>query len=41
VMDACRGSVREHPVASLGIALAVGFVLSRLLRSRSNGDPAA
>jgi ElaB/YqjD/DUF883 family membrane-anchored ribosome-binding protein len=33
-MDACRGHVREHPVASLGIALAVGFVLSRLLSSR-------
>lgn len=41
VMDACRGSVREHPVASLGIALAVGFVLSRLLSSRSNGGPPA
>jgi ElaB/YqjD/DUF883 family membrane-anchored ribosome-binding protein len=41
VMDACRGSVREHPVASLGIALAAGFVLSRLLSSRSNGGPAA
>ena len=34
VMDACRGYVREHPVASLGIAVAVGFVLSRLLSSR-------
>jgi ElaB/YqjD/DUF883 family membrane-anchored ribosome-binding protein len=34
VMDECRGYVREHPVASLGIALAVGFVLSRLLSSR-------
>ena len=31
VMDAGRGYVREHPVASLGIALAVGFVLARLL----------
>jgi ElaB/YqjD/DUF883 family membrane-anchored ribosome-binding protein len=41
LMDACRGSVREHPVASLGIAVAVGFVLSRLLSSRSNSDPAA
>jgi ElaB/YqjD/DUF883 family membrane-anchored ribosome-binding protein len=41
VMDACRSSVREHPVTSLAIALAAGFVLSRLLRSRSNNDPAA
>ena len=41
VMDACRSSVREHPVASLGIALAAGFVLSRLLSSRSRSDPAA
>jgi ElaB/YqjD/DUF883 family membrane-anchored ribosome-binding protein len=41
VMDACRSSVREHPVASLAIALAAGFVLSRLMRSRSGSDPAA
>jgi len=34
VMDTGRGYVREHPVASLGIALAVGFVLGRLLSSR-------
>jgi ElaB/YqjD/DUF883 family membrane-anchored ribosome-binding protein len=34
VMDTGRAYVREHPVASLGIALAVGFVLSRLLSAR-------
>jgi ElaB/YqjD/DUF883 family membrane-anchored ribosome-binding protein len=34
VMDTGRRYVREHPVASLGIALAVGFVLSRLLSAR-------
>ena len=34
VMDTGRGYVREHPVASLGIALAVGFVLGRLLSAR-------
>ena len=30
-MEQCRGYVREHPVWSLGIALAAGFLLSRLL----------
>lgn len=30
----CRGYVRENPLASLGIAAAVGFVLSRLLSRR-------
>jgi ElaB/YqjD/DUF883 family membrane-anchored ribosome-binding protein len=40
VMDACRSSVREHPVASIGIALAAGFVLSRLLSARSSSDSA-
>lgn len=33
-MEQCRGYVREHPVASVGIAIAAGFLLSRLLRSR-------
>ncbi len=33
-MEQCRGYVRENPVASLGIAIAVGYVLSRLLSSR-------
>ena len=33
-MEQCRGYVRAHPVTSLGIAVAAGFLLSRLLRSR-------
>jgi ElaB/YqjD/DUF883 family membrane-anchored ribosome-binding protein len=33
-MEQCRGYVRENPVASLGIAIAAGYLLSRLLRSR-------
>lgn len=32
-MEQARGYVRENPVASLGIALAAGYLLSRLLRS--------
>jgi ElaB/YqjD/DUF883 family membrane-anchored ribosome-binding protein len=31
VMEQCRGYVRDHPVTSLGIAIAAGFLLSRLL----------
>jgi ElaB/YqjD/DUF883 family membrane-anchored ribosome-binding protein len=31
-MAQCRGYVREHPVTSLGIAVATGFLLSRLVR---------
>lgn len=30
----CRGYVRDNPVASLGIAVAGGFLLSRLLSGR-------
>jgi ElaB/YqjD/DUF883 family membrane-anchored ribosome-binding protein len=33
-MEQCRVYVRENPVASLGIAVAAGYLLSRLLRSR-------
>ena len=33
-MEQCRGYVRENPVASLGIAVAAGYLLSRLMRSR-------
>jgi ElaB/YqjD/DUF883 family membrane-anchored ribosome-binding protein len=33
-LEQCRGYVRDHPVTSLGIAVAAGFLLSRLLRSR-------
>jgi ElaB/YqjD/DUF883 family membrane-anchored ribosome-binding protein len=29
-MDATRGYVREHPLAALGMALAAGYLLSRL-----------
>jgi ElaB protein len=31
-MEQCRGYIREHPVASVGIAVAAGFLLSRLVR---------
>jgi ElaB/YqjD/DUF883 family membrane-anchored ribosome-binding protein len=33
-VDACGGYVRANPVASLGIAVAAGFLLSRLISSR-------
>lgn len=33
-MDHVRGYVRQNPVASLGIALAAGYLLSKLLSSR-------
>jgi ElaB/YqjD/DUF883 family membrane-anchored ribosome-binding protein len=32
--ESCRDYVRENPLASLGIAVAAGFLLSRLLNSR-------
>ncbi len=31
LMENCRGYVRDNPVTSLGIAIAGGFILSRLL----------
>lgn len=34
IADRASGYVREHPVASLGIAVAAGYILSRLLSSR-------
>jgi ElaB/YqjD/DUF883 family membrane-anchored ribosome-binding protein len=34
VLDQCRGYVRANPLASLGIAVAAGYLLSRLLGSR-------
>ena len=34
VLDNCRSYVREHPLTSLGIATAAGFLLSRLLSGR-------
>ena len=33
-LEQCRVYVRENPVASLGIAIAAGYLLSRVLRSR-------
>lgn len=30
-MEQCRGYVRDHPVASVGIAVVAGFLLSRLV----------
>ena len=33
-MEQCRAYVAENPVTSLGIAIAAGFLLSRLLSSR-------
>jgi len=32
--ESCREYVRENPLASIGIAVAAGFLLSRLLSSR-------
>ena len=32
--EQCRGYVRGNPLASLGIALAAGFLLSRLIANR-------
>lgn len=33
-MEQCRGYVRDNPVVALGIAIAAGFLLSRLIRTR-------
>lgn len=33
-VEQCRGYVRDNPVAALSIAVAAGFLLSRLWRSR-------
>ena len=33
----CRDYVRENPLASVGLALAAGFVVSRLVKSRGGG----
>jgi ElaB/YqjD/DUF883 family membrane-anchored ribosome-binding protein len=33
-MDTTRVYVREHPLAALGVALAAGYLLSRILSSR-------
>lgn len=34
MMENCRGYVRDHPITSLGIAAAAGFLLSRLMSGR-------
>lgn len=34
LMDNCNGYVRANPIASVGIAVAAGFILSRLLSGR-------
>jgi ElaB/YqjD/DUF883 family membrane-anchored ribosome-binding protein len=34
LLENCRGYVRDHPLTSLGIAAAAGFLLSRLLSGR-------
>lgn len=34
MMKNCRGYVRDHPLTSLGITAAVGFVLGSLLSRR-------
>lgn len=34
LMKNCRGYIRDNPVTSLGIAVAGGFLLSRLLSGR-------
>jgi ElaB/YqjD/DUF883 family membrane-anchored ribosome-binding protein len=32
-MDNCRQTVREHPVAAVGVCLAAGYLIARWLRS--------
>ena len=34
IMEDCRVYVRDNPIASLGIAVAAGFLLSRVLSGR-------
>lgn len=34
LMKNCRGYVRDNPITSIGIAVAGGFLLSRLLNNR-------
>jgi len=33
-MEKCRSYVRDNPIASLGIAVAAGFLLSRVISGR-------
>jgi ElaB/YqjD/DUF883 family membrane-anchored ribosome-binding protein len=30
LMKQCRDCIRKHPIASIGVALAAGFILSRM-----------
>ena len=34
LLENCRGYVRDNPVTSLGIAVAAGFLLSRVMSGR-------
>lgn len=34
VMENCRSYIRDNPITSLGVAVAAGFLLSRLLSGR-------
>ena len=34
IMEDCRVYVRDNPITSMGIAVAVGFLLSRVLSGR-------
>jgi ElaB/YqjD/DUF883 family membrane-anchored ribosome-binding protein len=34
MMDNCRGYIHDNPITSLGIAVAAGFLLSRILSGR-------
>lgn len=34
LLENCRGYVRDNPITSLGIAVASGFLLSRLVSGR-------
>jgi ElaB/YqjD/DUF883 family membrane-anchored ribosome-binding protein len=33
LMESCRGYVRERPLVTVGVALAAGYLIGRLLRS--------
>ncbi|MFZ2450182.1 MAG: DUF883 domain-containing protein [Methylovulum miyakonense] len=34
LVDNCRGYIQDNPITSLGIAVAAGFLLSRLVSGR-------
>jgi ElaB/YqjD/DUF883 family membrane-anchored ribosome-binding protein len=34
LMESCRGYVKDNPITSMGIAVAAGFLLSRVLSGR-------